>query len=110
MRVDGDSMNDAGIHDGDLLVVDRAAKPVARYGAAGDRPGQVALNSRTKSRSVASLAMGVMRSAYRSHYRAMLIRLLNTLEFRSNNDLHRPVLDALALVKKYAGSGAFSMP
>ncbi len=46
----------------------------------------------------------VMRSAYRSHYRAMLIRLLNTLEFRSNNDLHRPVLDALALVKKYAGS------
>jgi hypothetical protein len=43
----------------------------------------------------------VMRSAYRSHYRAMLI---NTLEFRSNNDLHRPVLDALALVKKYAGS------
>ena len=46
----------------------------------------------------------VMRSAYRSHYRAMLIRLLNTLEFRSNNDLHRPVLDALALVNKYAGS------
>ncbi len=27
MRVDGDSMKDAGIHDGDLLVVDRAAKP-----------------------------------------------------------------------------------
>lgn len=46
----------------------------------------------------------VMRSAYRSHYRAMLIRLLDTLEFRSSNDLHRPVLDALAIVKKYAGS------
>lgn len=28
MRVDGDSMCDAGILDGDLLVVDRAAKPV----------------------------------------------------------------------------------
>ena len=28
MRVDGDSMKDAGILDGDLLVVDRAAKPV----------------------------------------------------------------------------------
>jgi DNA polymerase V len=27
MRVDGDSMRDAGILDGDLLVVDRAAKP-----------------------------------------------------------------------------------
>jgi DNA polymerase V len=29
MRVDGDSMKDAGILDGDLLVVDRAAKPVS---------------------------------------------------------------------------------
>jgi DNA polymerase V len=28
MRVDGDSMKDAGILDGNLLVVDRAAKPV----------------------------------------------------------------------------------
>ena len=28
MRVDGDSMKDAGILDGDLLVVDRAVKPV----------------------------------------------------------------------------------
>ena len=28
MRVDGDSMCDAGILNGDLLVVDRAAKPV----------------------------------------------------------------------------------
>jgi len=46
----------------------------------------------------------VMRSAYRSHYRAMLIRLLGTLEFCSNNEIHRPVLDALAVVKKYAGS------
>ncbi len=46
----------------------------------------------------------VMRTAYRSHYRAMLIRLIETLEFRSGNDLHKPVLDALALVRKYAGS------
>ena len=45
-----------------------------------------------------------MRSAYRSHYRAMLIRLLNTLEFRSNNEIHRPVLDALAILKRFAGS------
>jgi len=29
MRVDGDSMKDAGILDGDLLGVDRAAKPVS---------------------------------------------------------------------------------
>ena len=46
----------------------------------------------------------VMRSAYRSHYRAMRVRLLNTLEFRTNNERHRPALDALAIVKKYADS------
>jgi hypothetical protein len=52
----------------------------------------------------------VMKSAYRSHYRAMLIRLLDTLEFRSNNDTHRPVLDALAIVKQYAGSRLHTYP
>jgi TnpA family transposase len=52
----------------------------------------------------------VMRTAYRSHYRAMLIRLLNTLEFRSNNATHRPVLDALAIVKKYASSRMHAYP
>jgi len=47
----------------------------------------------------------VMRSSYRSHYRRIMPLLLNTLEFRSNNTLHRPVLRALALVKQYLQSG-----
>ncbi len=52
----------------------------------------------------------VMKSAYRSHYRAMLIRLLDTLEFHSNNETHRPVLDALAVVKQYADSRMHTYP
>jgi hypothetical protein len=52
----------------------------------------------------------VMKSAYRSHYRAMLIRLLDTLEFHSNNESHRPVLDALAVVKRYADSRMHTYP
>ncbi len=47
----------------------------------------------------------VMRASYRSHYRRIMPVLLTTLEFRSNNTLHRPVLRALALVKKYLQSG-----
>jgi Domain of unknown function (DUF4158) len=43
----------------------------------------------------------VMRSSYRSHYRRMLPRLLETLEFRSNNAMHQPLIRALALLKKY---------
>ena len=46
----------------------------------------------------------VMRNTYRSHYRRMLTRLLETLDFRSNNDRHRPVMEALALIRKHVDS------
>jgi len=42
------------------------------------------------------------RSSYSNHYRRGLIRLLGVLEFRSNNTAHRPVLDALELIARYA--------
>ncbi|MEC4807326.1 MAG: Tn3 family transposase [Jaaginema sp. PMC 1079.18] len=48
----------------------------------------------------------VMRSSFGSHYRRMIPQLLSVLEFRSNNDIHRPVIQALDLLKKYAGSKA----
>ena len=40
-----------------------------------------------------------LRSSYGSHYRRMLSPLLEALEFRSNNAVHRPVIDALAFLK-----------
>ncbi|PSB00454.1 Tn3 family transposase [Merismopedia glauca] len=46
----------------------------------------------------------VMRSSFASHYRRMIPLLLEILEFRSNNDIHRPVIQALELLKKYAQS------
>ncbi len=46
----------------------------------------------------------VMRSSYGNHYRRMLPFLLNQLEFRSNNEIHKPVIKALELLKKYIGS------
>ena len=39
----------------------------------------------------------VMRNSYRSHYRRMLPALLDTLQFRPNNDMHRPMIRALDL-------------
>lgn len=36
----------------------------------------------------------------------MIPKLLEMLEFRSNNDIHRPVIQALELLKKYAQSKA----
>jgi len=46
----------------------------------------------------------VMRASYLHHYRRMVPQLLDTLEFRSTNDMHRPVISALELLKKYKGS------
>ncbi|NEQ67973.1 MAG: Tn3 family transposase [Symploca sp. SIO2D2] len=48
----------------------------------------------------------VMRASFASHYRRMIPQLLEMLEFRSNNDIHRPVIIALELLKKYAQSQA----
>lgn len=45
-----------------------------------------------------------IRASYASHYRRMMGPLLATLEFRSNNVLHRPVIDALELLKTHRHS------
>jgi len=43
----------------------------------------------------------LMRSSYSKHYRRMIPVILKHLEFCSNNEIHRPVVRALALLKKY---------
>lgn len=45
-----------------------------------------------------------MRSSFGRHYRRMVPVLLEALTFRSNNEVHRPVIRALELLKKYATS------
>ena len=52
----------------------------------------------------------VIRSSYRSHYRRMLPIVLDALAFRSNNQEHRPVLDALAVVGRHADSKLHCYP
>jgi len=46
----------------------------------------------------------VIRNSYSGHYRQMVPQLLETLSFRSNNEVHQPVICALELVKRYAGT------
>ena len=43
----------------------------------------------------------VARASYSHHYRRIVPELLAALTFQCNNDLHRPVMDALALLEKY---------
>jgi TnpA family transposase len=46
----------------------------------------------------------VLRRSYLYHYRRMLPQLLELLEFRSNNTSYQPIIDSLALLKKYTSS------
>jgi TnpA family transposase len=46
----------------------------------------------------------VMRGSYCHHYRRLVPPLLDALTFRSNNDHHQPVVEALELLQQYAGS------
>ncbi len=41
----------------------------------------------------------VLRGSYGSHYRRMLPKLLEVLDFRSNNATHRPLLDAITTIR-----------
>jgi hypothetical protein len=43
-------------------------------------------------------------SSYSSYYRRILPLILDKLEFRSNNEVHRPVILALELLRNYADS------
>ena len=46
----------------------------------------------------------IIRSSYSHHYRRMLPKILETLTFCSNNQMHKPVIDALDWIKKHRDS------
>jgi hypothetical protein len=52
----------------------------------------------------------VIRNSYQGHYRRMVPKLLAALEFRSNNERHRPVMQALELVKRFADTKLRTFP
>jgi TnpA family transposase len=52
----------------------------------------------------------VIRNSYRGHYRRVVPQLLVALDFLSNNDRHRPVMEALNLVKRFAESKVRTFP
>jgi TnpA family transposase len=47
-----------------------------------------------------------IRSSYSSSYRSAVTELLKTLDFRSNNQHHQPLIEAIQLIRNYAGSAS----
>lgn len=52
----------------------------------------------------------VIRNSYKGHYRRMVPQILQALEFRSNNQHHRPVMQALELIKRYSHTNVRVFP
>jgi TnpA family transposase len=52
----------------------------------------------------------VMRNSYGRHYGRMLPDLLAVLNFKSNNEVYRPIIDALELIKKYIATNIHYYP
>lgn len=61
---------------------------------------------RATSRAYRRQVQTVMRRSYGHHYRRMVPPLLQVLTFRSNNVIHRPLIHALDLLRRYDGNDA----
>ena len=52
----------------------------------------------------------IMRRSYSRHYRQMMPHLMRVLDFRTNNTVHQPVINAAKLLLKYIGTKHRSYP
>ena len=52
----------------------------------------------------------MIRNSYKGHYRRMVPQVLHVLNLRSNNERHRPTIQALDLMKRYAGTKVHTFP
>jgi TnpA family transposase len=91
---------EATVDAGDRLVRDTVF-PVASQAVLRDLVAEFKSSGPTYQRTVKA----TLKASYTNHYRAGLIKLLDVLEFRSHNTTHRPVLDALDLITRYASAG-----
>ena len=75
------------------------------YPAAGGEATLQALVEEYRSSGVfEERVQTTMRASYGRYYRRMIPTLLRVLTFQSNNAVHRPVIEALALLTRYADS------
>ncbi|HRH45809.1 MAG TPA: Tn3 family transposase, partial [Pyrinomonadaceae bacterium] len=52
----------------------------------------------------------VMQASYSHYYRRLSTAILEALELRSNNERHQPLIEAIEIIKNYAGNKALFFP
>jgi len=92
------------IAEASLTAPDEAVRDVVFPAVAGGEQTlrELVHEYKTKGPVYRRTVQTTLKASYSHHYRRGLIELLSVLEFRSNNATHRPVLDALELIKRHA--------
>ncbi len=96
--------------DASLSQPDGVVKDVVFPVAGEDTLRNLVAEWKATGKSYRNHVQTVICHSYRSYYRRMLPKLLGVLEFRSNNEKHRPVLQAIDILRKYANSKASTYP
>jgi len=74
------------------------------YPVAGPETLQALIDEQTTGATYQEKVHTRIRASYLHHYRRMVPAILATLNFRSNNEQHQPVIAALALLNRYRDS------
>jgi len=109
-RVDGKSRLLYRVAEAALAKPDGTVRDVVYPVAGEQRLKDIVKEYKADGSAYREQVQTVMRASYRNHYRRMVPLLLTMLDIRSNNDLHRPVVQALTVVKRYAESSVVYYP
>jgi TnpA family transposase len=80
------------------------------YPAVGEKTLEDIISEAEAAETYEHRVKWVTRASYSHHYRRIVPALLEVLSFRCNNDIHRPVMDALALLEKYRDRKTTAFP
>jgi hypothetical protein len=80
---------------------DGVVREVVYPAAGGEQPLRDLVRESKATNSYDRQVQTITRGSYSKHYRRMVPAILDVLNFRSNNEQHRPVIRALTLLKAY---------
>jgi len=83
---------------------DEAVAMVIYPAAGGQKILEALVKEYRAGQSYQQQVLATMRRSYQHHVRRMVAPVQEALEFQSNNTVHRPVLEALAVIQTYAQS------
>ena len=110
VRVSGKSTILVRMAEAALENPDEAVEVVIYPAAGGKKILEAVVKEHQAGQSYQQRVLAAMRRSYQHHGRRMVTPVQKALEFRSNNTVYRPVLEALEVIKTYAHSRSVYYP